>query len=100
MGHDMIDRKRITVTDRAIVRYLEEIAGFDIHGLRTSLAQAASVGVAHGARVVVISGGKLLLSGDTVMSAIGRQDVVHPQVGEIEALDAIFLRRIPKRRRR
>ena len=49
-------RPRTHVTDHAIVRYLERVGGFDIDGLRQSIARRVDLAAATGASGVIIDG--------------------------------------------
>ncbi len=63
----MTDRK-ISVTDRAIVAYLEFAWGADIDGLRDRIARRAASAFRHDAKAVVIDGLIFVRVGDEVVS--------------------------------
>lgn len=49
-------RGRITVSDHAVLRYLERVGGFDIDGLRRNIAERVGPAVRAGATGVNIDG--------------------------------------------
>lgn len=90
------------VTDHAIVRWLERVEGLDVVALREQIARSAAVGLAFGSRIVVVSGGKLILEGATVVTVLRPAHTRREHLGEIEIEIAgdIASRRRPKGRRR
>jgi hypothetical protein len=47
-------RRQATITDHALIRYLERVAGYDVEGLRASLAARLDEAVRLGASAVTI----------------------------------------------
>ena len=94
-------RPTVAVTDHAVLRWLERVERVDIAGLRAQIAASAEVGVAFGAAIVVVSGGKLVLEGETVVTVLRPQHVRRAELGELEiSIDGdIASRRKAKRRR-
>ena len=92
----------VSVTDHAIVRWLERVEGLDVATLREQIARSAAVGLAFGSRIVVVSGGKLILEGETVVTVLRPAHTRREHLGEIEVSIAgeIASRRRPKGRRR
>ena len=68
------------VTDHAVVCWLERVAGFDIAALRAQIAGSAEIGIAHGAKAVVVAGGKLILG-----STRGELVFVSPTDGSVSS---------------
>ncbi len=95
-------RLPISVSDHAVLRWLERVEGLDIAGLREQIARSAAVGLAYGSRVVVVSGGKIILEGETVVTVLRPQHARRDLLGEIEISISgdIASRRKPKGRRR
>lgn len=77
-------KRAVKVTDHAVVRWLERVAGFDIVTLRAQIATSAEVGLAYGAKAVVVSGGKLVLDGASVVTVVRPHDYRLLPEGEIE----------------
>lgn len=96
------DLPTVSVSDHAVLRWLERIEGVDIDGLRARIARSAEVGVAFGAGVVVVSGGKLILEGDVVVTVLRPRHVRRQELGRFEiSIDGdIAPRRRPKGRPR
>ncbi len=53
--------KRLTVSDHAVLRYLERVGGFDIEGLRRQIADRLKPAADAGARGVVLDGHSFLI---------------------------------------
>lgn len=53
--------KKVTISDHALVRYLERVGGFDTERLRRSISDRLQPSVDAGARGVVIDGYSLLI---------------------------------------
>lgn len=91
----------VTVTDNAVLRWLEKVERFDVEALRAQLARSAEVGIEFGASAVIVGSGKLLIDQGAVTTVVRRCD--HPArlnekiVAEIG--DEVVLYRRPKRRR-
>jgi len=98
----MTRRTPISVTDHAVVRWLERVEGFDVAALRRQIAASAAVGLAHGAAIVVVAGGKLILDGDVVVTVLRPTQVSSAEIGrlQIEIAAEIEIYRRAKRRRR
>lgn len=98
----MSRRPTVMVTDHAVVRWLERVAGFDITALRNQIAASAEIGLAHGAKTVVVSGGKLVLEGEAVVTVLRPYQIRSYEIGhlEISISDEIEIYRRAKRRRR
>ncbi len=100
----MRKRPPIAVSDHAVVRWFERVEGRDIEALREQIAASAAVGVAHGARIVVVSGGKLILDelGQTVITVLRPDHVRLQERGRcvVTTSGEIASRRRPKGRRR
>jgi hypothetical protein len=100
----MSKRRPISVSDHALVRWLQRVEGLDVEALRDQIAASAAVGVAYGARIVVVSGGKLILDepGESVVTVLRPDHVRRQEAGicEISVFDEISSRRRPKRGRR
>lgn len=97
-------RTTVVVTDHAVVRWLERVAGFDIAALRDQIATSAEVGITYGAKAVVVAGGKLVidLAGRSVVTVLRPSDhreVLTSQL-EISIAGEIEIYRRTKRRRR
>lgn len=98
----MKKRSSVNVTDHAVVCWLERVAGFDVVALRAQIAASAEVGIAYGAKAVVVSGGKLVLDGKSVVTVVRPHDYHLLPVGELEISIAgeIEIYRRRKRERR
>ncbi len=98
----MSKRRRIEVSDHAVLRFLERAARFDIDALKASIAGCAAVGRDLGSRIVVVQGVKLILSSDCsrVVTVLHRDQEHHEWVAPIEVDAHIDVTRRPKRRRR
>jgi hypothetical protein len=59
-----MSRRRVIVSDHAIVRYLERIGGFDIEKLRREIATRLQPAADAGAGAVVIEGHSFLIDHD------------------------------------
>ncbi len=92
----------VSVTDHAIVRWLERVERLDVEGLREQIARSAAVGLAYGASVVVVCGGKIILEGETVVTVLRPAHVRRDELGKVEVSIAgeIASRRRPKGSRR
>ncbi len=95
-------RPAITVSDHALLCWLERSAGLDIDAVRAAIAGCAEVGRGLGARIVVVQGVKLVLSADRrrVVTVLQRDQDHRDLVEPIEIDATIRLGRAPKRRRR
>jgi hypothetical protein len=90
----------VTVTDHAVVRWLQRVEGYDIEGLRRRMAASAAIGQAFGAGIVVVAGGKLVLQGDAVVTVLNRSQR-RPGLIEAATEDEIApVQRMPRRRRK
>lgn len=66
-----MSRRRIHVTDHALVRYLDRVHGVDIERLRLRIARAARSGTEVGADAVVKDGVRYCLADHTVVTVTG-----------------------------
>lgn len=104
-GGVIMKRLPIPVTDHAVLRWLERVEGLDIETLRAAIGRSGAVGAAFGARIVVVSGGKLVVVDGKVVTVLPR-DAMESRLGAVESaepvvsLQAITPRRRSKRRRR
>ena len=90
----------VSVTDHAIVRWLERVEGWDVERLRAYLARAAGIGFDLGAEVVVMPRAKLILSEDRVVTVLrADQDALMRRSVEM-TIDHVLTHRAAKRRRR
>ncbi|WP_333822840.1 hypothetical protein [Pinisolibacter sp.] len=101
----MSRRRPIPVTDHAVLRWLERVEGFDVEALRAEIGRAGAVGVEHGAGVVVVPGGKLIVYEGRVVTVYPRDaSESRPDryafAEAIVSLQGITPVRRPKRRRR
>jgi hypothetical protein len=64
-----------TVTDHAVVRYLERIVGLDVEALRAAIA--ADCGRAQGAPCVRAEHARYIVRGKEVVSVFDRETVPH-----------------------
>ncbi len=60
------------VTDKAIVRFLELVHGFDAETLRSKIAAMAETGIREGASGVIVEGVKLVLLDGRVVNVTHR----------------------------
>lgn len=67
------------VSDHAILRYLERAHGVPVEDIRKGLAEAAAIGVAHGAPVVALGRVKLVIRDRVVTTALLRAMATKPQ---------------------
>ena len=98
----MTHRRPITVSDHALLRWLERSAGIDIAAVRAAIAGCAEVGRGLGARIVVVPGVKLILSVDRrrVVTVLKRDQDHRDHVEPIEIDATIRIEKAKKRRRR
>lgn len=54
-------RKRISVSDHAVLRYLERVGGFEIEALRASMERRAAETLVPGASSVIINGHRFVV---------------------------------------
>lgn len=91
------------VTDHAVLRWLERVERLDLDALRTDMARAAAVGIAHGAGSVVVGAGKLVIRGGMVVTTLRRDAWRKDLLGDIEAVvsgDIVPRRKARRARRR
>lgn len=62
----MSAKRPITVTDHAVLRYLERVGGFEIEALRREIARRISEAAPEGASAIVIEGHRFILREDAV----------------------------------
>ncbi|MDG3575996.1 hypothetical protein P7F60_06345 [Rhizobium sp. YJ-22] len=62
--------KLISVTDHAVIRYLERAHDFDTGRIRAHIERVVSRGVALGASGVIFEGVKFVLVGDRVVTCV------------------------------
>jgi len=96
-------RPTAAVSDHALLRWLERVEGLDIADLRARIARSAEVGLAYGASIVVVAGGKLILEGDVVVTVLRPHHTRRQELGKIAIEidgDIAARRRRAKRRRR
>lgn len=93
----------IIVSDHAVLRWLERVEKIDIESLRAQIAASAAIGKQWGAASVVVSGGKIVLSDDRVVTVLSRQMTRYDLVGKLEVelpnRDVIMHRRLRRRRK-
>lgn len=58
------------VTDKAIVRYLQLLHGFDAEAIRAQIAALAETGIREGATGVIVDGVKLVILDGRVINVI------------------------------
>ena len=63
-------KPRLSVSDHAIVRYLERVGGFDIAGLRAQIARRCEAGHSVGASSVIIDGFAFLIGEGQVITVV------------------------------
>ncbi|MEL6478116.1 MAG: hypothetical protein AAFR17_12390 [Pseudomonadota bacterium] len=63
-------RPSATVTDHAVIRYLEREWGVDIEAVRARLRRIAQTGVENEAAAVILNGTKYCLRGSTMTTVI------------------------------
>jgi hypothetical protein len=61
-------RKPVLITDHAVVRFLERVAGLDIEALRDALADRTWPAVQAGAATLVVGGHRYCLDGRTLIT--------------------------------
>jgi hypothetical protein len=61
-------RKPVLITDHAVVRFLERVAGLDIEALRDALAYRTWPAVQAGAATLVVGGHRYCLDGNTLIT--------------------------------
>lgn len=92
-----------TISDHAIIRWLERVEGYDIDSLRAQLARAAAIGIHHRAKAVVIGAGKLVINETNtgVVTVLARRSMRNDLLGRIivEIDDQPTFVRRPRRRR-
>ena len=70
----MSKRRRVDVSDHAVLRYLERVGGFDIEGLRRSIADRLSDLIICAPQTVVVGGFRFLvkdgIAGPVVVTVI------------------------------
>lgn len=66
----------VTVTDHAVLRYLERVCGVDVDFLRQAIAKGCERGVDAGAPVIRFSGARFLVVHRTVVTALGDRSIV------------------------
>jgi hypothetical protein len=95
-------RPTVEVTDHAVIRWLERVERFDIVALRNQIAASAEIGIAHGARTVVIGGGKLVITDGAVVTVLLPHQFASAEIGhlQIDIAGEIDLYRRTKRSRR
>lgn len=70
-----MSRRRITVTDHAVLRYLERVQGMDIRAVRREIADRCDVAADHpGVTAVLSSGHRFILRGGAIVTVTG----LHP----------------------
>ncbi len=70
----------ITVTDHAIVRFLERIVGLDIDSLREIIGNAAASGAEHGAPSVRALGARFMVRDNRVIFVLGERTIPHYEI--------------------
>jgi hypothetical protein len=60
------------VTDKAIIRFLELVHGFDAASMRAQIASMAEIGIREGASGVIVQGVKLVLLDGRVVNVTHR----------------------------
>jgi hypothetical protein len=95
----------ILVSDHSVLRWLERIEGYDIEGLRADIARIAEIGIAHGAPVVIVGRGKVVMNATNtaVLTVLPRHAATKHENGRISATldpqhEPEFKRRKPRRR--
>lgn len=77
-------RPRVSVTDHAVVRYLERVGGFDIDTLRREIARRVQAAANAGASTVTIDGAVFVIvagdNGPTVTTVMTRDQVTQARV--------------------
>lgn len=60
----------VTVTDHAVLRYLERVCGVETEAVRVAIADGCARGAEAGAPVIRFNGARFLLRGHVVVTAI------------------------------
>lgn len=70
-------KSRVSVSDHAVLRYLERVRGVDIEALRRQIGQRVDHAAAHGACGIIIDGFGYKIEGGTVTTVLRahRRDV-------------------------
>ena len=71
-------RPAVTVTDHALIRYLERVAEFDLDAVRSLIAQRVKPAIAAGASGITIDGATYVLDGAIVVSIVPGRRAVKP----------------------
>ena len=69
-----------SVTDHAVIRYMERVMGVDIAGLRTHIETATARGNALGAPAVKVLGAHFLIRDNVIVTCIDGRIIVGDQV--------------------
>lgn len=84
----MKKKRRIHVTDHALLRFLERVGGFDIDGLRRNMASRLRDAAATGAPAVVIDGHAYCLThnedGSTTLTTVLDRELAGPHMRKPE----------------
>lgn len=64
---------RVTVSDQAVLRYMQRVYGVDVEALRRHIGRRAATAAELGAIAVQVDGVKLLLRGSAVIATLPRQ---------------------------
>jgi chromosome condensin MukBEF complex kleisin-like MukF subunit len=71
---DELVETRATVSDHAVLRYLERAYGLDVAAVRAEMMTAIPIAIAFGARTVICHGVRLIISEDgCVVTALPRR---------------------------
>ena len=63
-------RPSLSVTDQAVLRYLEQSLKLDLKTVRNHIRRQVASGVEHGASVAFVDGVRFVLRDDTVVTAL------------------------------
>lgn len=68
-------RSKLTVTDHAVVRYLEHSLRIDVDHIRAEIARKVEPGLAHGAPLVAVDGVRFVLRRGAVITALPKYSI-------------------------
>ncbi|MBZ0164587.1 MAG: hypothetical protein K8H74_17975 [Notoacmeibacter sp.] len=66
----------VTVTDHAVLRYLERVCGIDVDAVRSAIASGCARGVEADAPVIRFGGARFLLRGAVVVTSLHDKTIV------------------------
>lgn len=75
----MTGEREPTVTDHAVLRYIERAHGVDVEAIRRHVAELVKRGVARRGDAVVVEGVKFVLRHETVITVLNRRWPAKPR---------------------